>query len=200
MRYTPLLNYLLYQVGWFACVLGAASQRPLAGALVGVAMGAVHFLLCGERLIEARLVMLATVVGALVEMAQIATGTYRFASGTWSAALPPLWLLAMWAQFATTFRFSMRRVIARPVPAALFGAMGGPLAFLAGQRFGAVILLPPVPFGLLRLSVGWAMALLIFAAAVRRLEPGQNAPRDQVGTGDPAVSERVTPSPRIGRE
>ena len=28
MRHSHLLNYALYQAGWFACVLGAASHRP----------------------------------------------------------------------------------------------------------------------------------------------------------------------------
>ena len=34
--------------------------------------------------------------------------------GTVMDALPPPWLLAMWAQFATTFRYSLRTVITRP--------------------------------------------------------------------------------------
>jgi hypothetical protein len=102
-------------------------------------------------------------------MIQIAAGTYRFTSGTVTDALPPPWLLAMWAQFATTFRFSLRSVVTRPVPAMLFGAAGGPIAFLAGERLGAVTLLPPLAHGLLRLSVSWAIALVIFSAAVRRV-------------------------------
>ena len=97
-----------------------------------------------ERFLEVRLVALAAAVGAVVEMVQIAVGTYRFTSGTVTDALPPPWLLAMWAQFATTFRFSLRSVITRPVPAMLFGAAGGPIAFLAGERLGAVTLLPPL--------------------------------------------------------
>ena len=85
-------------------------------------------------------------------MVQIATGTYRFTSGTVIDALPPAWLLTMWAQFATTFRHSLRTVISRPPQAALFGAIGGPIAFLAGERLGAVTLLAPLMHGLLRLS------------------------------------------------
>ena len=102
-------------------------------------------------------------------MGQIAAGTYRFTSGTVIDALPPPWLLAMWAQFATTFRFSLRSVIARPVPAMLFGVAGGPIAFLAGDRLGAVTLLPPLAYGLCRLSISWAIALMIFSAVVRRV-------------------------------
>jgi len=76
----------------------------------------VHLALSVERCLEVRLVVLATAVGAVVEAIQLATGTYRFTSGTVSDALAPPWLLAMWAQFATTFRFSLRSVIMRPAP------------------------------------------------------------------------------------
>ena len=171
MRHTHLINYALYQIGWFACVLGGASHRPWTGFLVAVILLGVHLALSVERSLEVRLVVLATAVGAVVEAIQIATGTYRFTSGTVTDALPPPWLLAMWAQFATTFRFSLHQVIRRPVRAVLFGAAGGPLAFLAGERLGAVTLLPPPAHGLLRLSISWAIALVIFSVVVRRVSP-----------------------------
>ena len=115
MRHTQLVNYTLYQIGWFACVLGGASHRPWTGFLIAVALLGAHLTLSPERSLEARLVVFATAVGAVVEMGQIAAGTYRFTSGTVMDALPPPWLLAMWAQFATTFRYSLRPVITRPV-------------------------------------------------------------------------------------
>ena len=108
-------------------------------------------------------------------MIQIAAGTYRFTSGTLIDALPPPWLLVMWAQFATTFRFSLRGVITRPVLAVLFGAAGGPIAFLAGEALGAVTLLPPLGYGLLGLSISWAIALAVFSVVVRRVSPEPGA-------------------------
>ena len=180
MRHTQLVNYALYQIGWFACVLGAASHRPWTGCLIALILVGVHLALSVERSLEVRLVVLATAVGAVVETIQIAAGTYRFTSGTVSDALPPPWLLAMWAQFATTFRFSLRSVITRPVPAVLFGAAGGPIAFLAGERLGAVTLLPPLAHGLFRLSISWAIALVVFSAVVRRVAPERGA--DWTGT------------------
>jgi len=102
----------------------------------------------------------ALATGAVVESWQIAAGTYRLLDGVPAVGLPPAWLLVLWAQFATTFRFSLARVMTRPWAAALFGAAGGPLAFLAGERLGAVTLsLPMVPV-LLRLVAGWAIALV----------------------------------------
>ena len=184
MRHTSLTNYALYQAGWFACVLGGASHRPWTGFVIAVLLIGVHLTLSLERSLEARLVILATAVGAVVEMVQIAAGTYGFASGTVNDALPPPWLLAMWAQFATTFRFSLRRVVIRPLSAALFGAVGGPIAFLAGERLGAVTLLPPLTRGLLRLSMSWAIALVVCAAVVRRVTPESDVPRYRTAQSD----------------
>ena len=175
MRHSQLVNYTLYQIGWFACVLGAASQRPWTGCLIAMFLVGVHLALSGERLLEVQLVLVATAVGAAVEMIQVAAGTYRFTSGTVNDALPPPWLLVMWAQFATTFRGSLRGVLTRPVLAMLFGAAGGPIAFLAGERLGAVTLLPPLAPSLLRLSISWAIALVVFSAVVRRVAPEPNA-------------------------
>jgi hypothetical protein len=175
LRHTRLINYAIYQIGWFACVLGAASQRPWTGLAIAMVLIGAHLVLSEERSIEVRLAVLATTVGAVVEMIQIAEGTYRFTSGTLTDALPPPWLLAMWAQFATTFRFSLRSVITRPVPAMLFGAAGGPIAFLAGEGLGAVTLLPPLGYGLLRLSISWAIALAVFSVVVRRVSPEPGA-------------------------
>ena len=175
MRRANLVNYALYQIGWFACVLGGASHRPWTGFAIAIILIGVHLALSVKRSLDVRLVLLAAAVGAVVEMIQIAAGTYRFTSGTVFGALPPPWLLAMWAQLATTFRLSLRSVATRPVPAMLFGAVGGPLAFLAGERLGAITLLPPLSYGLLRLSISWAIALLVFSAVVRRVVPERGA-------------------------
>jgi len=177
VRRANLINYALYQTGWFACVLGAAAHRPWTGFAIAIVLVGAHLLLSRERSVELRLIGLATAVGAVVEITQIAAGTYRFTSGTVIDALPPPWLLAMWAQLATTFRCSLRSVVTRPVPALLFGAAGGPIAFLAGERLGAVTLLPPLADSLLRLSVGWAIALVVFSAAVRRVGRCVSAPK-----------------------
>jgi hypothetical protein len=148
----------------------------LAGPRVGCCGGSPS---CWHALstVRRRVPGFATLVGASVEIFQIAAGTYRFTSGTVNGAWPPPGLLAKWAQFATTFRFSLRSVIAQPLPAALFGAAGGPIAFIAGQRLGAVTLLPPQTHGLLRLSITWAIALVAFSVVVRRVTADGQWPR-----------------------
>ena len=128
-----------------------------------------YVVLSSERNVEVGFVLFATVVGAAVEISQSAAGTYCFTSGTVNGVWPPPWLLAMWAQCATTLRFSLRRVIAQPLRAALFGSAGGPVAFIAAQRRGAVTLRPPLALGVLRVSITWGIALVVFLVVVRRV-------------------------------
>jgi len=167
MRQTHLVNYALYQVGWFACVLGAAWNYPLTGCAIAVVMIAIHLALSTERTLDLGLIALAIVVGIGVELVQLGAGTYRFTSGTLIDGWPPPWMVLLWAQLATTFRFSLRYVFARWLPSLAFGALGGPVAFLGGARLGAVSLLPPLALGLIRLSVCWSAAMLVFHVAVR---------------------------------
>lgn len=176
-RATHLLNYGLYQTGWFACVLGAAWHQPWTGFAIAMALIGVHLLLADDRAVESRLILLATLVGAVAESCLHASGTYRVASGTLFDFLPPLWLLAMWGQLATTFRFSLRSVASSPVRAAIFGAAGAPVAFLAGERMGALTLLPPTFFALARIAAIWCIAMVVLSLEVRREAKPSRDPR-----------------------
>lgn len=166
-RRTHLANYAAYQLGWIAAVGGAAVGAPVAGAVVAFALTAAHVGLARERAREAALVAAAVATGLVVERLLIAEGTYRLLAAAPVGAWPPPWLVALWAQFATTWRYSLATVFARWWTAALFGALGGPLAFVAGARVGAVVLATPLTPALVRLGVAWAVALAVLALTTR---------------------------------
>ena len=175
-RSTFLLNYGAYQIGWLAAIGGAATGHGTAGAVFACVLTALHLVLARDRRGEAALVAAALLTGLTVEWWQIASGTYRLLEGVPATGVP-LWLLMLWAQFATTFRFSLARVMTHPARAMLFGAIGGPLAFLAGERLGAVALQVPLGPGLVRLVVAWALALAGLAWLTRRLATGEGTYR-----------------------
>lgn len=168
-RGTFALNYGLYQAGWVAAVGGAAIGVGEAGAAAAALLTAAHLWLARDRAGEALLVAATLLLGLVAEATQIALGTYVTLGGTTPRPWPPLWLIALWAQFATTFRFSAAGLFARPWAAALFGALGGPLAFLAGERLGAVTLARPLTPSLLALLGAWAIGMAVCAWLVRVL-------------------------------
>lgn len=168
MTRTSTINYALYQTGWFACILGAAWRYETAGVSFAAGLMALHLWMSRERGVELRLMASALGVGVLVESVQVATHTYDAGSSLLPPGTPPAWLLVLWTQFATTFRYSLNGILRRPARAALFGSIGGPIAFFAADRLDALTLLPPVGSGLLRISAMWTVALLLFSRMTRR--------------------------------
>jgi hypothetical protein len=170
-----VVNAALYQAGWFACVLGGASGRPWLGAAVGLAAVLVHLALVERRADEARLVAFAALAGTAIDSAQQGAGTVSFPSGHYAAWLCPIWLTVLWAQFATLPGHGLAWLAGRPIVSALLGAIGGPLAFLAGERLGGVSFPLGRAIGCGVLAVVWAAVcpLLMSVAARSRAFPGR---------------------------
>jgi hypothetical protein len=171
-RNSATLNFVLFQAGWFACVHGAASGVAWAGALCVAAIVGWHLFHAADRTAELRLLAVAMLLGFLWENLLARSGWLRY-PGNYPgndafAGMAPYWLVLMWALFAITLNGSLAWLKPRPWVAALFGAVGGPLAFLAGERMGAVVFVSSTSAlaALAALAVGWAaMTPLLLAVA-----------------------------------
>lgn len=167
------LNFLAFQVGWFACVLGAANGVAWIGVLAVLAAAALHLARARRPGAELRLLLTATTLGLVLDSLLLATGWVAypgsFAGGQWLPALAPYWLVAMWALFATTLNVSMGWLRGRPLLAALFGAVGGPLSYWAGARLGAMELLQPT-LALAALAVIWGLAMPLLMRLAERFD------------------------------
>lgn len=163
-----LINIAAYQVAWFACVLGAANQLAWSGTVVAVVVVGWHLQRAADRRSQLKLLGVALVLGLCVDSVLIGSGAVRFATGMLIENTVPHWMLALWLAFATTLTVSLRWLIARPVWAMGFGAVGGPLAYYAGMKFGAMSI-PSPQDGLLLIGVLWALAMALLSFAVPRL-------------------------------
>lgn len=156
-----LLNIVLFQLGWFACVLGAANGYAREGAIAAGLIVALHIARATRPGREAKLALAAALLGLAFESALVWAGWVRVDDGIY-------WLVALWALFATTLNESLRMLQTRPWIAALFGAVGGPLAYYAGARMGALDFVQPAAM-LAALAVGWAAATPLLLSVARRL-------------------------------
>ena len=75
-------------------------------------------------------------------------------------------MLALWVAFATTLNHSLRWLMRRPIVAALAGAVFGPVAYLAGEKLGALSL-PAPAIALPMLAAAWCVAMGLFALVLR---------------------------------
>jgi Protein of unknown function (DUF2878) len=82
MRRAHLVNYALYQVGWFACVLGAASHRPWTGCLIALSLVGVHLTRSLERSIEVRRPVSSSVPRIVTDGCEFPAGHGAFSTFT----------------------------------------------------------------------------------------------------------------------
>jgi hypothetical protein len=168
-----IANFLLFQLGWFAAVLGGAHNLPWAGAAVALTIVVFHLASAPRPRPELVLIGIATAVGAAWDSLLVAMGWLVFASGTLVAGLAPLWIVAMYALFATTLNASLNWLKGRYLMAALFGAIGGPLAYYAGEKLGGVSFPDPLT-AMTALALGWGALMPLLMVLARRFD-GINA-------------------------
>lgn len=150
------LNFALFQLGWFASVLLGASRLYWLGPVVVFAILFVHLRSSLDREAERRLIGYALLLGLVWENLLSLGGLILYPNGQIFGVLAPVWILAMWPLLAITLNVSLRWLKGLPAVAALLGAIGGPLAFLAGERLGAAVF--PDPYlAMAVLAIGWAM-------------------------------------------
>ena len=172
-----LINIVIYQICWLACIIGGANGMPLLGVGVVALAVAYHLYSADSAYPEVVLLAIAALVGAVWDSLLVTAGWLLYPSGTLLAGTAPYWIVAMWVAFATTFNVSLRWFKNHLVLAALLGAIGGPLAFLAGERLGGVVFSSyPVPLAALALGWGVLMPLmLVLAQRFNGFEPAQSA-------------------------
>ena len=126
-----IANAVLFQLSWFACVLGGTS----IWLVVPVVALLVHFFWISSWAAEGKLVVSVMLAGAALDSFLLQLGVLQFAG---QETLVPPWLALLWALLATTLNHCLSWT-ARPIwRAALLGAIGGPLSYLAGARLAEV--------------------------------------------------------------
>lgn len=166
----PLLaNFLAFQIGWFACVLGGANGLPWVGTGIALAIVGWHLTRAIRPMQELLLVLSAAAIGMVFDSLLVALGLLAYPSGTLIAGTAPHWIVALWMLFATTLNVSLGWLKHRLPIAVLFGAIGGPLAYWGGARLGAMTFLSPTP-GLIALAIGWALFTPVLVILARRFD------------------------------
>ena len=169
MRPAVLVNLVLFQVGWFSCVLGAAHGVDWFGPVVVAAWVSLHVALQRDRRAEAFCVVAAFVLGYATDGLLVLGGAIEFHGD--SAAFEPTrgWMLALWVNLAATLRLALGWLQGRPALAAILGGVSGPAAYFSAAELDAVSIPEPVAQGLSLIAVAWAIALPILFWISRRV-------------------------------
>ena len=151
-------NLVVFQLAWFAAVLGAAHGFPLLGTACVVAAIGWHIGVSARPAAEAKLVGLACLIGFAFESFAAMRGVVSYPSGQPDPRLAPYWMVALWGLLAIALNVTMRWLRPRLWLAALLGAVVGPASFISGVQLGGARFVD-APSALADLALMWTVAL-----------------------------------------
>lgn len=162
------LTFVAYEAVWFIAVIGAGQGLVWPGAAATLLFAAWRLGVSRQRAVEARLVSVALAVGLLADALLVWTDAATY-TAAWPWPEAPFWLTALWIAFALTIVPLFGYLHARPWLAALFGMVGGPLAYLGAARGWQVVRFnPPEWHALVLLGIEWGIALPLLCTLAHR--------------------------------
>jgi hypothetical protein len=163
-----ILSFIFFQFSWFAAVLGGAHNLDFVGACPALALFAFHLTSNYRRWVSSCATILAIVVlGIVIEVLLLKSGAITYRGSTASASFPPLWILALWLAFATLPDGALSWLSGRTGFQVIFGALGGPLSYIAGEKLGAAELHTSFTYAMTVFAIAWAVATPLCFLCVR---------------------------------
>ena len=156
------INALLFQLGWFSCVLGG----NLIAILVTASILLAHSRLFLKGRQEYLLLAAVTCLGMAVDSFWAYSGVLAFPD---SLTFIPLWLVCIWVLFATSLCHSLQWLQQRLLLASVLGAVAGPSSYLGGAALAGVIIGEPRMLSIAVIALAWALVMpliLLLARAV----------------------------------
>lgn len=172
-----IINFILFDVAWIVTILSAANGMPYIGVLFTLLWMIFHIsFVVKQRTNELILLSLAALIGYLIESTLVIFGMISYPQQTVLGAPATLWMVTLWINLAATINYSLSLLHGRYAISALAAAVAGPVAYYAGQKFGAITL-DGIP-ALISISLVWffAMPFLFYLSKVitrQKIFPGQ---------------------------
>lgn len=157
---TKFWNFLFFQLGWFACVMGAANHHVFWPAIGTFFYVAFYIWRSNQSLLELRLVIKTVILGVSADTLLSHLGYLSFENAWPSSYLSPFWMWALWALVASTINSSLSWLQNRPILGAMLGGVAGPMSYEAGIRMGAGAWgSGGQVWGLVFIGLTWALAI-----------------------------------------
>ncbi len=131
-------SFAAFQLAWLVAVWGASVGLWWLGPVAVAAWVSAYSIWRKCARAEAPLWLGAGLLGAMTDSLLVWSGAMAFPESAGPAFPTTPWMVALWINFAAALRHCMGWLCGRFVLATVFGAIGGPLAYLAGSKFGAL--------------------------------------------------------------
>lgn len=160
-----VINFVLFQAGWFACVL----YPGLAAVGFVILIIAFHLAFISQaRMSELQFIGAGTVLGGLLDGLWFNTGVLD--NGVSGFQLTPVWILGLWAAFTTTLSHSLSWIGGKPWLPYVCAPVAGPFAYWSASKLGAVQM-PDLTLSLAALALGWLVVFPLLLYIRKTLYP-----------------------------
>ncbi len=161
---------LAFQVLWLALVIQAGESLSLVTVSVTGIIVVMFLRAFGESpSADFAFVLAATACGTIIDTTLTVLGIIEPARSVMPAPLAPLWLIALWALFATFLRIVLTYLRGRRLAQLLVGVIGGPMAYWSGMRLGAIGLHENRILAVAALALVWGAACVSLFSLSERL-------------------------------
>jgi hypothetical protein len=126
-RYFFWINLIIFQLGWFAAILGG-NQAAVLFILPAIGW---HFFYSHCKKEDALAMIICVLLGIGHDSVLL---NFNFLTIPEYSAFPPLWLILLWALLGITLNHSLKWIYERPFISAVSGAIVAPLSYLAGVK------------------------------------------------------------------
>ena len=164
---SKIINFIFFQLIWFVCIIGAATNETHAAVAFSLLIILFHLYLTKDKKNELKILLLASILGFLFDGFLLKNELVLYANHGWSYSITPLWIIVLWMGFAITLNSSLSWLKKKIKLSALFGAVGGPLAYLAGEKLEAVTIL--TSGAIVALAIGWAIITPLLIIVTNKL-------------------------------
>ena len=153
-------NALGFQSAWWLTVLGIVMGYPFLGPLVMTLYLVADHISLAKPKSETLLILSAMAAGTIADTLFKATGFLSYVGGySFAPFLAPLWITTMWGGFAATLNHSLGWLKNRMPLAFVMGAVFGPLSYMAGAKFDAIIFNQSTTVTVIILGLFWGFAI-----------------------------------------
>ena len=156
-----VVNAVVFQTCWLACVVGSAYGLTWPSLISFVTLAVWQLHPSRRAPTDFKLLFAALILGLLVDSLWVQIGLLEFTTQWPNRSVAPAWILMLWLGFALTVNHSLAWLKAHPLLPALMGLIGGPLAYFAGLKFGAVTFAVDPLLMAASLGIAWALSMVI---------------------------------------
>ena len=155
-----LIDLIVFQVGWFACVIGSAdTTTPLVFPIAGFLFILSRIVITGRFRSAFPFLIASTALGMVGDSLLVRLDLIAFyADPTVGGA--PIWMILLWANFGLMLRPLFSWFLQCQTRCLIGFSLGGLLAYFSGWQLDRLAF-TTVPFSSLAIAFEWGMAGLV---------------------------------------